>query len=101
MEKEEVLERIRLQKKDEREEFVRDKSVKWALITMAILSSIFAFIRAENNLPMMDLPVIVCVSTSVAFMYRFIKTEVKSDLVYSIITICVAIIAFIRFCQGH
>lgn len=101
MNREEVLEKIRLQKKDEREEFVRDKSVKWALITMAILSGIFAFVRAENNLPMMDLPVIVCGSASVAFMYRFTKTKVKSDLVCSIITVCVAIIALIRFCQRY
>jgi len=101
MNKEEILERSRSQKMDEREEFEKDKSLKWALITMAILSAIFAFIRSEQNLPIMDLPVVMCGSTSVAFLYRFIKTKCKSDLMCSVITICVAIIALIRFCMGY
>jgi hypothetical protein len=101
MNKEEILEKSRAQKVDERIEFVKDKSLKWALITMAVLSGIFAFIRGQQNQPMMDLAVVVCGSTSVAFFYRYIKAKDTSDLICSIITFCVAILALIRYCMGH
>lgn len=101
MNKEEILEKSRSQRRDEREEFVKDKSLKWALITMAILGAVFALIREQQNLPIMDLPVIVCGSTAVAFIYRFVKTKNISDLMFSIITVCVAILSLVRYCMGY
>lgn len=42
MNKEEILEKGRSENKDERDEIIREKSIKWTFLTMVALSAIFA-----------------------------------------------------------
>ncbi len=101
MTKDEVLEKSRSQNQDEREETIRDKSIKWTMITMVLLSAVFAYIRAEQGQSMMDLTVVVCGSVSVSFLYRFFKTKRKYFLLLGIITLACAVLALVRFVNGH
>jgi hypothetical protein len=99
--KDEVLEKSRKENKDERDEIVRDKSMRWTLIMMVTLSAIFAFIRANNGDSIMDLTVVVCGSVFVSFTYRYLKTKRSELLIMGIISACVAIVALVRFCMGY
>jgi hypothetical protein len=101
MNKEEILERSRKENVDEREVFVHDRSMKWTMLTMVVLSVIFAFIRESRGQSIMDLSVVLCGSFSVAFMYRFIKTRRKDCLILGIIGFIVAVLALIRFIMGY
>ena len=101
MNKEEILERGRSENKDERDEAIRDQSIKWTLTVMVVLSAIFAYLRAEQGQSMMDLTVVVCGSVSVSFLYRFFRTKRIELLVLGIVTLLSAIIALIRFFTGH
>ncbi|MCI8408907.1 MAG: hypothetical protein HFJ09_06505 [Lachnospiraceae bacterium] len=103
MNKEEILAKSR--KENERcDEFqiqIRDKSMKWTYITLVVVAAIFAWIRAEQGLPMMDLCVTICSSVCVGQFYRFIKTKDKWCLIMAVITLLVGIFAVIRFLGGH
>jgi hypothetical protein len=101
MNKEEILARSRRENKDEREIMVRDQSMRWTLITMAVLAVIFAFIRDSRGQTVMDLSVVVCGSCSATFIYRFIKTKRRDCLILGILSIAVAIFALIRFIMGY
>ncbi len=101
MNKEEILEQSRSENRDERDDDVRDKSLKWTLITMVILSAVFAFLRARRGETMLDLTVVVCGSVSVSFFYRFAKTKRRELLILGGIIALAAILALIRFCMGY
>lgn len=101
MKKEEILEKSRSENRDEREEIVRDKSMRWTLITMVVLSAAFAYIRGTKGESVMDLAVVVCGSTCVSFLYRFFKTKRKDYLVWGIVTACAAAFALVKFCMGY
>ncbi len=101
MNKEEILEKAREENKDEREESVRDQSIKWTFLTMVILSALFAYIRASQGQSMMDLTVVVCGSVCVSFSYRFFKTGRRTFLILGIVLLLTAILALIRFCLGY
>lgn len=97
MNKDEVLEKSRAEKHDEREVAIRDQSLRWMLITMTVLSVAFASLRAYGGHSVTDLAVVVCGSVGVTFLYRFIKTKQVYFLVLSIVLLAVAVVSLIRF----
>lgn len=101
MKKEEILEKSRGENQDERNETVRDKSLKWTLITMVVLSAVFAYLRGAAGQSMYDLTVVVCGSTSVSFLYRFFKTKETQFLVMGILIAAAAVMALIMYCKGR
>ena len=101
MKKEEILEKSRSENKDERDEMVRDQSIKWTFLTMVLLSAVFAYLRAMQGQTMMDLTVVVCGSVSVSFLYRYFKTKRKELLTLGVVILLCAVVALIRFCTGH
>lgn len=103
MNKEEVLAKSRKENEgcDEFQIQVRDKSIKWTYITMVVVATIFAEIRASEGLPSMDLGVTICSSVCVGQLYRFIKTKDKGCLVMAVITFLVSVFTIIRFLGGH
>lgn len=101
MNREEVLKMAQNENSDEREVQIKDKSLRWTYITMVIVAAIFAFIREQNGLPMMDLCATVGASVCTGQIYRFIRTKKKEYLVVGIIMFIVVIFAVIRFCMGH
>ena len=101
MKKEEILAKSRSENRDEREEIVRDKSMRLTYVTMAVLSAVFAYIRGLKGESVMDLSVVVCGSVCVSFLYRYFKTNKRDYLIWGITTACVAILALVRFCMGH
>ena len=103
MNKEEILAKSRKENEgcDEFQIQVRDKSIKWTYITMVVVAAVFAWIREEQGLPMMDLCVTICFSVCVGQWYRFIKTKDKGCLIMAVITLLVGIFAIIRFLGGH
>ena len=101
MNKEEILKKGRSENKDERDEIIRDQSIKWTFMTMVLLSAVFAYLRAVQGQTMMDLTVIVCGSVSVSFLYRFFQTKRKDLLILGLVILLCAIIALVRFCTGY
>jgi cell division GTPase FtsZ len=101
MDKDEILKKAQAEKHDEREVQVKDKSMMWSYIVMVLVAAIFSFIRSEQGLPMMDLTATVSASVCAAMTYRFIKTKDKSYLLVALVSLCVAIIATVRFFMGH
>lgn len=99
MNKEEILAKSR-KSEDEMTLQVKDKSFKWILITMLALAAIFAFIRAEQGYPISDLTITVSGACFVGFIYRFIKTKDKYNLVLAIFTLISCIAGIYRFCIG-
>ena len=101
MNKEEILEKSRAEQKDERDIVIRDQSIRWTLMTMVVLSAVFAYLRATQGQTMMDLTVVVCGSVSVSFLYRYVKTKRKDLLVLGLVLLICAVVALVRFCTGH
>jgi len=101
MKKEEILEKGRAENRDEREDAVRDQSIRWTFMTMVLLSAVFAYLRAAQGQTMMDLTVVVCGSVSVSFLYRFFKTKRKELLLLGLVVLACAVIALVRYCTGH
>ena len=101
MKKEEILEKSRSENKDEREEIIRDQSIKWTFLSMVVLSAIFAYLRAAQGQTMMDLTVVVCGSVSVSFLYRYCKTKRKELLILGVVILLCALVALFRYCTGH
>jgi len=100
MNKEEILEKGRSENKDERDEIIRDQSIKWTFMTMVLLSAMFAYLRAAQGQSVMDLTVVVCGSVSVSFLYRAVKTKRKDLLLLGLVLLICAIAALVRFCIG-
>jgi len=101
MNKEEILEKGRSENKDERDEIIRDQSIKWTFMTMVVLSAIFAYLRAVQGQTVMDLTVVVCGSVSVSFLYRFFQTKRKDLLILGLVMLLCAIVALVRFCIAY
>ena len=101
MNKEEILIKTQIEKEDEREIQVEDKSMMWSYIAMVIAAAIFSFIRSEQGQPMMDLTAMVCISVLVNQIYRFVKTKKKQYLFVGLIILSIAIIATVRFVMGY
>lgn len=99
MNKEEILEKSR-KSEDEMTVQVKDKSFKWILITMVVLAAIFAFIREEQGYPISDLTITVSGACFIGFIYRFIKTKDKYNLLLAIFTLISCIIGIYGFCIG-
>lgn len=101
MTREDILKKAQDEKKDEREQQVKDRSMMYSYIVMVILAAVFAGIRGKQGLPMMDLCATVCGSVCAAMTYRFIKTKGKEYLLIAVITFVVMVVAIIRFAMGH
>ena len=101
MNKDEILQKVRSENKDERDESIRDQSIKWTMMAMVLLSAVFAYLRAEQGQSMMDLSVVVCGSVSVSFFYRFFRTKRKDLLFIGVVMLICGVIALIRFLTGH
>lgn len=103
MNKEEILAKSREENKrcDEFQIQVRDTSIKWTYLTMVVTAAIFAWIRGEQGLPMMDLSVTICLSVCVGQSYRFLKTKDKGCLMLAAVSLLVGVLAFIHFLGGH
>ena len=103
MNKEEILSKSRKEYKnnDEKELQVKDKSVTFSYIVMAIMAAVFTAIRARQGLPMMDLCATVCGSVCAGMAYRFFKTKKTEYCILALITFIVMIVAIIRFAMGH
>ena len=101
MRKEEILEKGRAENRDEREDAIRDQSVRWTFMTMVLLSAVFAYLRAAQGQTMMDLTVVVCGSVSVSFLYRFFRTKRKELLLLGLVVLACAAIALVRYCTGN
>lgn len=101
MNKYEILEKSRSENKDEREEQIKDKSMKWTFLVMVITSAIFAFIRGLKGESELDLAVVVCSSIAVFYLYRYFMLKKREYLNLGIITFCVALICLIGFCLGR
>ena len=103
MNKEEILSKSRKEYKnnDEKELQVKDKSVTFSYIVMAIMAAVFTAIRAGQGLPMMDLCATVCGSVCAGMAYRFFKTKKTEYCILALITFIVMIVAIIRFAMGH
>ncbi len=101
MNKDDILAKSRNENKDEREDAIRDQSIKWTFLTMVFLSAVFAYIRGTRGESMLDLTVVVCGSVAVSFLYRFFKTKRKDYLILGLIVAAAGIAALIGFCMGH
>ena len=101
MNKDEILEKSRLENHDEREDVIRDRSQRWTLITMTVLSVAFASLRAYGGHSIADLTVVVCGSVGVTFLYRFIKTKQVYFLVLAAVLFAVAVFSLIRFISEY
>lgn len=101
MEREEILKRAQVEKKDERELQVKDKSMMWSYIVMVLMAAVFSLIRSEQGLPIMDLCATVCGSVCAAMTYRFIKTKNKEYMIIAVIMLLTTVMAIIRFFMGH
>lgn len=101
MNREEILERAKSEKKDEMEVRVRDQAMRWTYLVMVLGAAVFAFLRAQRGEPMMDLCVTVCASVAVGQLYCFGKTKNRGSLGLGVIALVVAVFAVVRFCMGH
>ena len=97
MNKEDILEKSRLEHSDEREDAVRDRSLRWTLAVMTVLSVVFALLRAYKGQSTADLAVVVCGSVGATFVYRFVKTKQVYFLVLAAVLFAAAVLSLIRF----
>lgn len=100
MKKEEILEKARKEKTDEREKFVNDRSAVWMAVAMALASAFFVCVRGEDA-PMSDLAAICCFSASVCFVYRFVRLKQVYYLIMALVMAALTVVSTIRFFQGH
>ena len=101
MNKDEILKKSRSEHSDEREDAIRDRSLRWTLITMTVLSVVFAFLRAYKGQSTSDLAVVMCGSVGVTFLYRFFRTKQIYYLVLAAVLLAVAVFSLIRFISGY
>ena len=101
MNREEILQKSRNEDFDEMEMQVCDKSMKWTYIVLVLSASVFAFIRANDGLPVMDLCATVSLSVFAGNIYRFIRTKYTYNLVIAVIMLLISVLATIRFFMGH
>lgn len=103
MDKEEILAKSRKENEngDEREQQIRDKSIKWTYITMVFFAAVFAYIRAEQGYPMMDLCATVSISVCAGQVYRFVRSKNRGNLVIACVTFVLFVLSIIRFVLGH
>ncbi|MDE5558643.1 MAG: hypothetical protein K2K66_08815 [Ruminococcus sp.] len=101
MNREEILQKSRNEGFDEMEMQVHDKSMKWTYIVLVLSATVFAFIRANDGLPVMDLCATVSLSVFTGNIYRFIRTKYTYNLVIAVIMLLIFVFATIRFFMGH
>lgn len=97
MKKEEILEKARAEKIDERETFISDRSMKWTYLVMALTAGIFIIVRSIRDMYAADLCSVVCFSAAAGNIYRFVKTKERWSLVAGIILIAAGIFTAVTF----
>lgn len=100
MDKETILRKAK-NETDEMIVQIHEKAMKYTYTMLVLSAAVFAFVRALNDQPIMDLAATVCFSVFVGRIYCFIKTKEKYDLIIAVITITIAIFATIRFFMGY
>lgn len=101
MNKNEILEKSRSESRDEREEQIKDKAIKWTFLVMVLTSAIFSVIRGLRGESVLDLPVIVCSSIAVFQLYRYFRIKKREFLILGITTLSAAAVCLIGFCMGR
>lgn len=101
MNKDEVLKKAQAEHGDEREEQVKDRSLRWVCATMVLFAAAFAYIRGMRGQPVMDLCATVCASVCAGMAYRYCKTKEKSYLWLGIVMLACTVAAAIRFFLGY
>lgn len=97
MKKEEILEKARAEKIDERETFISDRLMKWTYLVMALTAGIFIIVRSIRDMYAADLCSVVCFSAAAGNIYRFVKTKERWSLVAGIILIAAGIFTAVTF----
>lgn len=100
MDKKEILEKAQAEKTDEREAFIFDKSMLWAFLVMTLSAGTFTIVRSCQDLPIMDLCSTVCLSVGTGFLYRFIKSRQKFNLITGAMMIFFGIVSAVEFFMG-
>lgn len=97
MKKEEILEKARAEKIDERETFISDRLMKWTYLVMALTAGIFIIVRSIRDMYAADLCSVVCFSAAAGNIYRFVKTKERWSIVAGIILIAAGIFTAVTF----
>ena len=103
MTKEEILEKSRNDNRhgDELDKKILSDGMKISYAAMIAAAAIFAIVRAVQGRSIMDLPAICCASVSANFIYRFLKTKEKFNLIIAVITLIIAVVTAVLFFMGH
>ena len=103
MKKDEILTKSKQENKhgDERDKKILNDSIKISFIVLICLSILFAIIRSIQGYPVMDLPIICCAAVLANFLYRFITTKEKFNLIISIVMLVILILFIINFIIGY
>lgn len=99
MKKEDILEKARAEKSDEREKFIRDRSALWTVGAMAVAVGFFAVMRGEDA-PISDLIAIIDFSMMVCFIYRYVKLKQIWYLAVAILMAAFTAFFVVRYFQG-
>ena len=97
MKKEEILEKARAEKVDERETFISDRSMRWTYLVRAVTAGIFMIVRSVRDMYAADLCSVVCFSAAAGNIYRFVKTKERWCLVTGIVLIAAGIFTAVTF----
>lgn len=101
MNKEEILKKAQRENIDEREEIVKDHSLRYAYGVMAMLTAFFTFLRSQSGQPTTDLIIVTCGSVCASMAYRYYKTRKGDDLFFAILMFVLCVLAIIRFIMEH
>ena len=101
MNKEEILKKAQRENIDEREEIVKDHSLRYAYGVMAMLTAFFTFLRSQSGQPTTDLIIVTCGSVCASMSYRYYKTRKGDDLFFAILMFVLCVLAIIRFIMEH
>lgn len=101
MNKEEILEKAQAEKRDEREVFLSDKSIRWTYLAIVLLTGIFTVVRGFRDQASPDLLATLCLSVSVGHIYRYIKTKDKFYLLVGICSCIVGAGSAVQFFIGY
>ena len=70
---------VRSENRDEREEQIKDRSMKWTFLTMVAVSAFFAFLRGIKGENVLDLAVVVCASVAVFQLTHFFRLRPRAS----------------------
>ncbi len=101
MNKEEILAKAQAEKRDEREVFLSDKSIRWTFLALLLLTVIFTVIKEFRDQHSPDLIATFCLSVCVGHIYHYVKTKDKSNLIIGICSCVVGAGSAVQFFIGY